>query len=71
MTPCTLACSIHRNACNVLVRGPEERRLLGIPIRVYRWEVDIKMDLEGKVREDVDGILWFWGRIWYGPLGIR
>jgi hypothetical protein len=48
MTPCTLACSIHRNACNVLVGRPEERRLLGIPI--YRREVDIKMDLEGKVR---------------------
>jgi hypothetical protein len=69
MTPCTLACSIHGNACSVLVGKPEERRLLGIPI--YRWEVDITMYLEGKVREGLDSVLSFRGRVWYGGLGIR
>jgi hypothetical protein len=40
------ACSTNvnkRNACGILVRKPEGKRLLGIPR--HRWENSIKMDL--------------------------
>jgi hypothetical protein len=52
---------MQRNASSVLVGKPDERRLLGMPIN--RWDFDIKMDLEGKAREGIDCILWFRGGI--------
>jgi hypothetical protein len=42
------ACSKHgeeRNVYRILVGKPEEKRPLGRPIYVYRWEENIKMKL--------------------------
>lgn len=46
MTPGTLAGCTERNACSILVRKAEERRLLGIPIN--RWDLVLRWILKEK-----------------------